>query len=89
MPFLKDSTEDKKVSKPLKSFEKRAATVSAVDKGKKPVNVQSSNSTVQQTQKPQPFQVTSQPTREYHRTTFKERLARPYPFKRESVKKNI
>ncbi|PKU71197.1 hypothetical protein MA16_Dca007193 [Dendrobium catenatum] len=60
MSFLKDSIKDKKVSKPLKSFEKRTVKVSTVvvDKGKKPINIQLSNPVVQQTQKPQPFQVT-------------------------------
>ncbi|KAL0927523.1 hypothetical protein M5K25_001698 [Dendrobium thyrsiflorum] len=41
-PFLKDSSDEKKASRPQKSFEKRAATVSAVDKGKKPISVQPS-----------------------------------------------
>ncbi|PKU65423.1 hypothetical protein MA16_Dca013568 [Dendrobium catenatum] len=85
MLFLKDSAEDKKASKLLKTFEKRKTTISVVDKGKKPINIQSSNPLVQQTQKSQPFQVTSQPTRESHPITFKERLACLYPFKRESM----
>ncbi|KAL0910749.1 hypothetical protein M5K25_018832 [Dendrobium thyrsiflorum] len=41
MPFLKELSSDKKVDKPVKSFEKKAA-VSSVDKGKQPVVAQPS-----------------------------------------------
>ncbi|KAL0904505.1 hypothetical protein M5K25_026628 [Dendrobium thyrsiflorum] len=53
MPFLKELLSDKKVDKPVKSFEKKAA-VSSVDKGKQPVVAQPSVPLPQPVQK-QPF----------------------------------
>ncbi|PKU68491.1 hypothetical protein MA16_Dca020028 [Dendrobium catenatum] len=47
MPFLKDYTEDKKASNPLKSFGKRTTMVSVVDKGKKLINIHLNDSYVE------------------------------------------
>ncbi|XP_020685009.1 uncharacterized protein LOC110101440 [Dendrobium catenatum] len=95
LPFAKDSTSlEMKKLKPQKVLEKKSGTVSAVDKGKQPMQIQTENPNrppqYQQYNRPQGEQQTRpRPylTQEQQKEKFEFFMKKVYPFKREAIKK--